>query len=108
MRSIIITQTSDTQYCLQASDNLQVINSAEGKWSMEESGQTDTVNYLKVCAIVGGDTATAELTSPSGEIATSSSLSLREEQGSIFATYELKKMLSDGTMDSASGEIKIK
>ena len=108
MRSIIITQTSDTQYCLQASDNLQVINSAGGKWSMEESGKTDTVNYLKVCAIVGGDTATAALTSPSGEIATSSSLSLREEQGSIIATYELKKMLSDGTLDSASGEIKIK
>ena len=29
-------------------------------------------------------------------------------EGSLIATYELKKMLSDGTMDSESGEIKIK
>lgn len=107
-RAIIITQKSDTQYCLQASETLRVANLTEGQWSKEESGQADTLNYLKVCALVGGDTATVELKSPSGEIATSSSLALREEQGSIIATYELKKMLSDGTMDSTGGEIKIK
>ena len=107
-RSIIITQKSDTQYCLQASETLRVANLTEGQWSKEESGQADTLYYLKVCALVGGDTATAELKSPSGEIATSSSLAMREEQGRIIATYELKKMLSDGTTDSASGEIKIK
>lgn len=107
-RSIIITQISDTQYCLQASETLRVSNSTEGQWTKEESGQDDTLYYLKVCALVGGETATADLKSPSGEIATSSSLALREEEGSIIATYELKKMLSDGTMDSASGEIIIK
>ena len=108
MRSIIITQTSDTQYCLQASETLQVIHLADGKRPREVSSKTDTLNYLKVCATVGGDTETAEVKTPSGEIATSVSLALREEQGSLIATYELKKMLSDGTMDSESGEIKIK
>ena len=107
-RSIIITQKSDTQYCLQASETLRVANLTEGQWSKEESDQADTHYYLKVCALVGGDTATAELKSPSGKIATSSSLALREEKDSIIATYELKKMLSDGTVDSASGEIIIK
>ena len=107
-RSIIITQISDTQYCLQASETLRVSNSTEGQWTKEDSGQDDTLYYLKVCARVGGETATADFKSPSGEIATSSSLALREEEGSIIATYELKKMLSDETMDSASGEIKIK
>ena len=108
MRSIIITQASDTQYCLQASETLQVIHLADGKRPREVSSKTDTLNYLKVCATVGGDTETAEVKTPSGEIATSTSLALREEQGSLIATYELKKMLSDGTMDSESGEIKIK
>ena len=106
--SIVITQQSDTQYCLQASETLRVSNLSEGQSAKEESGQDDTLYYLKVCALVGGDTATAELKSPSGKIATSSSLALREEKDSIIATYEHKKMLSDGTMDSESGEIKIK
>ena len=107
-RSIIITHKSDTQYCLQASETLQVIHLADGQRPREVSSKTDTLNYLKVCATVGGDTETAEVKTPSGEIATSTSLALREEQGSLIATYELKKMLSDGTMDSESGEIKIK
>ena len=106
--SIVITQQSDTQYCLQASETLRVSNLSEGQSAKEESGQDDTLYYLKVCALVGGDTATAELKSPSGKIAASSSLALREEKDSIIATYELKKMLSDGTVDSASGEIIIK
>ena len=108
MRSIVITQTSDTQYCLQASETLQVIHLADAQRPKEVSSTTDTLNYLKVCATVGGNTETAEIRTPSGEIATSSSLALREEQGGLIATYELKKMLSDGTMDSESGEIKIK
>ena len=108
MRSIIITQASDTQYCLQASETLQVIHLADGQRPREVSSKTDTLNYLKVCATVGGDTETAEVKTPSGEIATSVSLALREEQGSLIATYELKKMLSDGTMNSESGEIKVK
>ena len=107
-RSIIITQKSDTQYCLQASETLQVIHLADAQRPKEVSSKTDTLNYLKVCATVGGDTETAEVKTPSGEIATSVSLALREEQGSLIATYELKKMLSDGTVDSASGEIIIK
>lgn len=107
-RSIIINQISDTQYCLQASETLRVSNLTDEQWTKEESGQDDTLYYLKVCALVGGDTATAELKSPGGEIATSSSLALREDNGSIIATYELKKMQSDATMNSASGEIIIK
>ena len=108
MRSLIITQTSDTQYCLQASETLQIVHLVDGQRPREVSSKTDTLNYLKVCATVGGDTETAEVKTPSGEIATSVSLALREEQGSLIATYELKKMLSDGTMDSESGEIKVK
>jgi len=91
MRSIIITQTSDTQYCLQASETLQVIHLADGKRPREVSSKTDTLNYLKVCATVGGDTETAEVKTPSGEIATSTSLALREEQGSLIATMSSRK-----------------
>ena len=107
-RTIVITQVSDTQYCLQASESVQVSNLTDKQRPGNSSGSTDTLNYLKVCATVGEDTETAEVKTPSGEIATSTSLALREEQGSLIATYELKKMLSDGTMDSESGEIKIK
>lgn len=108
VRSVVITQTSDTQYCLQASETLQVIHRADLQSPKDISSTSDTLNYLKVCATVGGNTETAEIRTSSGEIATSSSLALREEQGSIIATYELKKMLSDGTMGSESGEIRIK
>lgn len=108
MRSVVITQTSDTQYCLQASETIRVIHRADAQSPKDISSTSDTLNYLKVCATVGGDTETAEVKTPSGEIATSSSLALREKQDGLIATYELKKMLSDGTMDSESGEIIIK
>ena len=108
MRSVVITQASDTQYCLQASETIRVIRRADAQSPKDISSTSDTLNYLKVCATVGGDTETAEIRTSSGEIATSSSLALREEQDGLIATYELKKMRSDGTMDSESGEIIIK
>ena len=104
-RTIVITQISGTRYCLQATESVQV---SDKNNSGDSSGKTDTLNYLIVCADVGGNTETEEIKTPNGQIATSASLALREEQGSLIATYELKKMLSDGSLDSASGEIEIK
>ena len=107
-RTIIITKTSVSQYCLQASESIQVSDLPDKQRPGNSSGATDNLHYFKVCAIVGGKTETAEIRTPSGEIATSASLALREEQGSLIATYELKNMLSDGTVDYDSGEIIIK
>ena len=58
MRSLIITQTSDTQYCLQASETLQVIHRADPQSPKDIASTSDTLNYLKVCATVGGNTET--------------------------------------------------
>lgn len=106
-RSVVLTQMSGSRFRLQASETVRISDYAAGPAPRKTSGTVETLRYPPVSARVDGDKETATVESPDGRLAASATLALREDRGRIIATYELKKRLPGGAMDSYKDSIAI-
>lgn len=102
---VVIVQQTDTHYRLQAFVDMELLEGNAG----HISGSAEKFYYPPVTAAIGeGEVESRIVNTATGEIATSASLSVYDDGGTLFAAYKLQYRTESGALIAEEDTVQIK